>query len=239
MKRIIYDYEKPHIVGKAKGGFSKAKIIVVIIILALLIAVVYTLFFRSSSVTLNCAEFFAVKISGQENVDVTAEQIKLLGGGGYIDDNTIVVCVYPTKQDAQAVADRYGYMVESLGKYKVKIGYSSIDVCNKVAQLCLVPEQIALELYQCVVSLDKGELSEAAAMLALENAVKIAGDSFEQIKDLSIDFPKDKLIEGVFYALEQISYALSEENFYSISSHLKYCLIRVAFIYKNLLISIT
>ncbi|MBR2967610.1 MAG: hypothetical protein IKC35_02380 [Clostridia bacterium] len=239
MKRIIYDYEKPHIVGRAKGSFSKAKIIVAILIFGLLIAAIYVLFFRTSSVTLSCTEFFAVAVKGKEDVNVTAEQIKILGGGGYVDNDSVIVCVYPSKQDAEKVASRYGYTVESLGKFKVKIDYSSDELSNQVAKLCSLPEKIALELYQYVVSLDKGELSEAAALLAIENTLELINENLELTNSLLVDYPKDKLIKDARQALEQISTALSEQNFYSVSSRLKYCLTSVVYINKNLLISIT
>ncbi|MBR2970607.1 MAG: hypothetical protein IKC48_02280 [Clostridia bacterium] len=242
MKRIIYDYEKPHIVGRARGSLRGARTIVFILAISLAVTLIYVLLFKDKSIKSEAQVFYAV-ISGQYDNEIeaasAADQIRQKGGGGYIESGEVVVAVYPSDTEAQAVADRYGYKVVSTGEYKPKLRYDDKEVGNKVQRLLLLPEEIFESIYSATVALDSNQLSEAAALYVLQGTIKKLNSAVIEIEELKEKYSSDKLLDELLVAYSDLASSLSEQSSYSFSSRLKYCGAKVVFTYKKLLILAT
>ena len=237
MKRIIYDYENPHIVGRARNSFPLAKVIVAIIVISLVIALIYILFFHDSAkYKYDAKEYFAV-VMGEYDTEsaalTAAEEIKARGGGGYViaeQSFGVVIAVYQSEDDALTVAKRYGYKVKSTGKY-------TITASRDKVKLCALPEQLFENIYSASVSLDKGEISEAAAAYALSKSVETINQYKAEL--VVANSGADKLLSEVEKMYNKLTLSVTKECSYSVSSRLKYCLSEVTFIYKSFLISIS
>ncbi|MBE5730500.1 MAG: hypothetical protein E7350_00935 [Clostridiales bacterium] len=242
MKRIIYDYEKPHIVGRARGSSRGARTIVFILAISLAVTLIYVLFFKDKSVKSEAQTFYAV-ISGQYDNEIeavsAADQIRQKGGGGYIADGEVVVAVYPSDTEAQAVADRYGYKVVSTGEYKLRLRYDQRETGEQVQKLYMLPEEIFESIYSATVALDSNQLSEAAALYVLQSATKKLNSAVVEIEELKQEYSSDKLLDELLAAYSDLASSLSEQSPYSFSSRLKYCGAKVVFTYKKLLILAT
>ncbi|MCH5164162.1 MAG: hypothetical protein J1F36_04020 [Clostridiales bacterium] len=237
MKRIIYDYENPHIVGRAKSSFPLVKVIVGIIIVSLVIALIYILFFHDSAkYRYEAKEYYAVvmgKYDSESAALTAAEEIKARGGGGYVIAEQpfgVVAAVYQSEADALTVAERYGYEVKSTGKY-------TITASREKVKLCALPEQLFDSIYSASLSLDKGEISEAAASYALNRAEETINEYKKEL--VALNSSADKLLSAVEKMYDKLTLSILKESSYSVSSRLKYCLSEVTFIYKSFLISIS
>ena len=237
MKRIIYDYENPHIVGRARNSFPLAKVIVGIIIVSLIIALIYILFFKDSAkYRCEAKEYFAVVIGeyDTESAALTAaEEIKARGGGGYVISERpfcVAIAVYQSEADAITIAERYGYAIKSTGKYTITASHDKVKFCT-------LPEQLFDTIYSASIALDKGEISEAAAFYALNRAEETINEYKKEL--VAINYGVDKLLSEVEKMYNKLTLAVSKESSYSVSSQLKYCLSEVTFIYKSFLISIS
>ena len=236
MRRIIYDYDSPHIVGREKRSFSAAKIVIGILIVAVAVALVYILFFRKERVKHDCKEYFVVvagEFSDKESASRSAAEISARGGAGYIVEGEkyeVIVSVYLKENDAEAVAARYGYAARSAGKYVVSYGAEETAI-SETLSLC---ESLIDRIYDLSVSLDKGEIFLSAAVYALENfdlTVLQDADGQERLSD--------KHYEAVRSVREEL--AAETDKFGSVSgaSELKNCLCRVTFIYIKFLKAIS
>lgn len=245
MKRIIYDYDNPHIVGKSKSSFPLAKVIVAIIVISLVVALVYVLFFKKTAHSHACKEYFAV-IMGEYNDENTAyaaaEEMKSKGGGGYVCEGEkfgVVACVYQNEADADAVAERYGAKVVATGKYTLTADLGSDEKSLGAVRLCSLPETLIDEVYELARALDGDEISSEAAECALDGIIEDFNESKSELDELHKIFFGDRLLDGAEKMYDSVANEFDRECSFSTSSRLKYILGSVTFIYKNFLISIT
>lgn len=230
MKRIIYDYQNPHIVGKAKGSLKLGRVIVCIVIVALAVALIYILFFRKSGYRCNAKEYF-VAVEGRYQTEAEANKaasvLRSKGGGGYIVNDgeyVVIAAAYEEEADAIKVANRYSYAVEGTGSFTFYGESDMIDICT-------LPERIFSSLSPVADDLNKGLISSEAASVAVEAALY----EVEQTKErLSSDYGGtfgDKAKE----MMDKLSSALTV----GAQINLRYCLIDIALSYKNFLIYIS
>ncbi len=247
MKRIIYDYENPHIVGKASRSFPLAKIIISIIVIFFAIALIYILFFRKPSYKLESKEYFSV-VSGEYESETeasrAAEEIKSRGGGGYVAPNgkyEVVVAVYDNRDDADAIATRYGYIIKDLGRYTLGADLDDAELSRKALKLCVFPEQIFDSVYETLNSIGKGELSADAAEYSLEQLSETLSQKHDELKVLIEKYPSDKLLLSADEMYERLFASATEakQAGYTVSVRLRYWLIELTYIYKNFLITIS
>lgn len=210
--------------------------------ISLAVALIYVFFFKDKNVKSEAQVFYAV-ISGKYDNQIeavsAADQIRQKGGGGYIVDGEVVVAVYPSDGEAQAVADRYGYKVVSTGEYRLRLRYDQREIGEQVKKLYMLPEEIFDSIYSATVALDSNQLSEAAALYVLQNATKKIDSAVCEIEELLQKYPSDKLLGELLIAYSDMASSLSEPSSYSFSSRLKYCGANVVFTYKKLLILAT
>lgn len=244
MKRIIYDYDNPHIVGRAKRSFPLGKVIVAIIAVSLVVALIYILFFRDSKVRGESREYYSVVTGVYEDKGdafSAAREIRLKGGGGYVTDESpygVIASVYKSKEDALTIAERYGWEVVSTGSYGLKSDYGG-NSGQAELRLCMMPEELFDPIYELAVMLDKGETSEAAtdkALSALTDEVEARLSELESLKEKN---KSSVLLSEAVKMYDKISEALTRESAYSMSSRVKYCLIEVTYIYKSFLKSVS
>lgn len=244
MKRIIYDYENAHIVGRAKHKFPLAKIIIAIIVVSLLVALIYVFFFRKTSHESESKEYFVV-VSGcyedENDAKKDAETIKSKGGGGYIINESeyeVIVSVYKSQEDALSVAKRYGYEVKSTGIFAIKANLSNVSISKEAVRLAKLPEILFEDVYDASVSFDKSEISLDAALHAVSLAQETLSEFCEKLDEIKNG--EDKLIIKIKEMYSRLDNALIRVvDGGSVSSRLKFCLIEVTYIYKNFLNAIS
>ncbi len=243
MKRIIYDYENPHIVGRANKSFPLAKVIVAIIVVALLVALVYILFFRKTSYYVENKGYFSV-VSGEFDSESeairAAAEIKSRGGGGYVVKESkyeVIVAVYDSKKSADAVAERYDYTVKDLGEYSLEINFADPSLCKEAAEIYAFPQQIIDTLFSESISLDTGELSSVAVLHSLDKLGESVDINYDRLTKIKNKYSSDNSLKQCTTMYEKIKSALSnvKEGEYTISVSLKYCLTELTYIYKNFL----
>ncbi len=241
MKRIIYDYEKPHIVGRARGTGSLAKIIIGVLVIFFLILLAYVVFFKAeNSSSVEAESVFLVYLEAESESDAQAESeiIKSMGGGGYVEKSRVYVAVYLAEDEAKTVAQRYDYNVEKIENSLVSADRFGGDN-KKVTKLLQYPLDALKNLNSVCILLDKKEVSEDAALYALYDLKNNAVENLSDIKKLIEDYSSDNLLNETKTSYENIIKVLESKNQYSVSSRLKYCQIEIAFIYRNLLKTIS
>lgn len=241
MKRIIYDYEKPHIVGRARGTGSLVKIIIAVLLIFFLILLTYVLFFKQENTSSVEAEpLFLVYLEAESESDAQAESeiIKSMGGGGYVANSRVYIAVYLAEDEAKTVAQRYDYNVEKIENSLVNADRFGEDN-QKVTELLKYPLEALKNLNSVCILLDKKEISEDAALYVLNDLKNSVAENLSDIKELIEDYSSDNLLNETKISYENMIKVLETKNQYSVSSRLKYCQIEIAFIYKNLLKSIS
>lgn len=241
MKRIIYDYENPHIVGKASKSFPLAKIIVTVIVIALAVALIYILFFRKTSYYIENKAYYTV-VSGEYDSESeairAAAEIKSRGGGGYVlkgSKYAVIVAVYDSRENAEAVADRYDYRVNEIGKYTLKVEIDN-EYGKEAAELSAYPQQIIDTLYTTSISLDKGELSSAATLYSLDKLIESVDENTVRVSKIKGKLYSNDLIDRIEIMYGKLKSSLSNAGAEeSVSVGIKYCLIELTYIYKNFL----
>ncbi len=229
MKRIIYDYKNPHIVGRAKGSLRIGRLIIGIIVVSLVVARVYILFFRKGGYRRETREYF-VAVAGHyqtENEAVrAAAELRLRGGGGYVVEKSgysVIAAAYESEDDAVKVAERYGYSVEGTGSFII---YEE----GELIELCTLPERIFSSLSTVADDLDRGMLSSDAAAYAVEEAQKAVALEKEKAPA-----GEDKTSVGINKMLAELISALEAGG----RINLRYCLIDIAYTYRKFLIYIS
>lgn len=235
MKRIIYDYENPHIVGRSKHSFPLGKVIVAIIVIALAIALIYIIFCKKSShKKYEAKEYYTVSAgsySDRSAAENAAKSLKTAGGAGYIAEGeqfVVVAAVYSSRSDADSVAKRYGYLVAGTGSFEAEFS-------EEAAYMVALTEQAFDEIYKASVSLDKGEISKEAAL-------SLADKQYERIAESKDELDRcksDRLFSELSLMYEKILSALKSAKEGQASWQLKYCLVDITFIYKNFFKSIS
>lgn len=236
MKRIIYDYENPHIVGREKKTFSVIKLIVIILAISLAVTLIYIIFFKDASYSCESKSYYMLVVGTYDNDSVArdaAEQIRQRGGGGYIlndEGYSVIASVYLNRSDALAVANRYGWQVRNTPKVKLKFEMSQKTLSQKAAFFCAYPEKVIEELYNIAISMDKNEISVDSAAKAIET---LKGELQRYINDLKkYENSFSGKYQSIFNVYDTICKTLQDINDLS-SSKLKYGLIEITCVYES------
>lgn len=240
MKRIIYDYENPHIVGKAKRAFSIAKLIVAIIVVSLIIALVYILFFRGDKSCESKGYFMLVagSFDSRAPADSLASELKSRGGGGYVLEENgyeVIAAVYLSGDEAETVAKRYGWQVKRTNKTTVTFDEKRA-LSKKAASFCLYPETVIEEVYIIALKLDKGELSASAAV---KQVSEVQGKLQSKLTECEKCGLSDKLTQKFTSAYKDMDKFFCGVDEKAAPSSIKYSLIGITLTYNTLLIDLS
>lgn len=135
----------------------------------------------------NKSEYFALAIdfySDESIAHITADELRQMGGGGYIVFDKgyyLIASVYGNSDDAEAVKKRLNSQNASI--YKLKMDEPKLYWCTKaeksnVQNTLKYAEIVYNELYAISVSIDKGEMLEYDARVAIKALI----DKVDNIK---------------------------------------------------------
>ena len=249
MKRIIYDYERPHIVGRkhftvraVKGMPLIAAAIIIGLIAALTAA--YFLFFRTGQATSRFDYYYLItgEYENSALAAAKADEVKRAGGAGYLySDGKLKVClfVYPLKSDAEAVAARLTEQGKSCAVVKVeavpvKIKNNSKEVVSAFKKAARYPDELIKKFYDYALKADKSEVAESLILYEAVNAADTllseAGEMEKLLKQTAAGEAFELLVK--FYReAEQVLRGLKAGA--SFKTDLKYSLCQIVDLYTK------